>query len=630
MQRLAARLFRGFVACQFTLLPAAVVIIHYQFSMEARDWRLLQPLQDFAFPQRLYLARTEFLVCLFLAPLATAIAMMRWDSPRRHDVLTAIGIALIALFYVEFHALHLLGGFVSIPFIIDGVRWGIQNPALGSHYVTAGSILRLCAVVLAALGWNYFARREWLLKQIRGRPFAWGSLVSIQAAVLIAPYASNVARVNFHRSVFTQLASALTGEPEGARVPLNVLKKRYGVFTPSSGADTAAPFFRSAAGSNVILFVLETAPALCLPLDQSINWAPAISKLRERAWVGIDHFTTYPFTKRALFSILTSMYPPELASSLHDWGPSLGMLKILKSSAYRTGVYGTGFNEFESMFTAQSVDRLVTSACRLGKEENIDSPDWLANQLVFDQRCLDEMLGDIAKWAGQNRKFAVVYGPQASHGPWQPLSEKTASADPLVRCRDLVALEDRMLDQVVKQLESERLLDHTLIVVTGDHGVRFVEEDARFRPGHIDDYTYHVPLLLYAPMTLKSRQTITSATSHIDIQPSVLDLLGIRDGRELEQGSAIWHPELRDRTVFFWGERVIGASGYERNDQYFMRRQIHGDAYASDRFSFSAENRVPASSPLFSQISRQVDAMDAIRRSWLRCAQADKPLKSCH
>ena len=56
----------------------------------------------------------------------------------------------------------------------------------------------------------------------------------------------------------------------------------------------------------------------------------------------------------------------------------------------------------------------------------------------------------------------------------------------------------------------------------------------------IDAYSFHVPLLVYAPEALRSTSNIASLTSHIDIQPTVLDLLGLEKGREFEQGSPIW------------------------------------------------------------------------------------------
>ena len=65
-------------------------------------------------------------------------------------------------------------------------------------------------------------------------------------------------------------------------------------------------------------------------------------------------------------------------------------------------------------------------------------------------------------------------------------------------------------------------------------------------------------------------------TSHIDIAPSVLDLLGIEDDRGLELGSPMWEPALADRTTFFFARSYLGADGYQRSNEAVMVRYLYG------------------------------------------------------
>jgi arylsulfatase A-like enzyme len=67
----------------------------------------------------------------------------------------------------------------------------------------------------------------------------------------------------------------------------------------------------------------------------------------------------------------------------------------------------------------------------------------------------------------------------------------------------------------------------------------------------MDDYAFHVPLLLYAPGILKRSERIDYVTSHIDITPSILDLAGISAGREKEQGAPLgMHAWPRGRRTY--------------------------------------------------------------------------------
>lgn len=155
--------------------------------------------------------------------------------------------------------------------------------------------------------------------------------------------------------------------------------------------------------------------------------------------------------------------------------------------------------------------------------------------------------------------------------------------------------------------------------MTADHGVRFAEEDSRFRPGTIDDYTFHLPLLLYAPPARRDTKFIEWATSHIDIQPSILDLLGVDRGRQFEQGSPIWNEALARRTVFFWAGRALGADGFHRGGEYFMWNRLRDTVYRNSIMRFSEANRVRDQATAHS-VMEEIEKMDLLRRSWLRCA----------
>jgi hypothetical protein len=96
-----------------------------------------------------------------------------------------------------------------------------------------------------------------------------------------------------------------------------------------------------------------------------------------------------------------------------------------------------------------------------------------------------------------------------------------------------------------------------------------------------------VPFLLYAPGVLGERQDVPWTTSHVDIAPSLLYLLGITAGRDLHLGAPVWDSRLTQRTVFLWAERYLGADGFVQGGQYFMRQGTSELFYSSSHFDFS-------------------------------------------
>ena len=120
-------------------------------------------------------------------------------------------------------------------------------------------------------------------------------------------------------------------------------------------------------------------------------------------------------------------------------------------------------------------------------------------------------------------------------------------------------------------------LDKTLIVILGDHGLRTRREYPPFHAGTLDDVTFHVPLVLYAPGVVESTVRIPWMTSHIDIAPSVLDLLGIQDrprpgARQPDVGSGTGRPHH----VFLRAGVTSAPTGTSGRNEAVMVRYLYG------------------------------------------------------
>ncbi|MBL8432441.1 MAG: hypothetical protein JNK80_08615, partial [Dechloromonas sp.] len=55
---------------------------------------------------------------------------------------------------------------------------------------------------------------------------------------------------------------------------------------------------------------------------------------------------------------------------------------------------------------------------------------------------------------------------------------------------------------------------------------------------------------------------LTHPTSHVDIGPTVLALLGIEDTRQTVHGHPVWAEDLSERIAFFFGAGYLGADGF--------------------------------------------------------------------
>lgn len=86
---------------------------------------------------------------------------------------------------------------------------------------------------------------------------------------------------------------------------------------------------------------------------------------------------------------------------------------------------------------------------------------------------------------------------------------------------------DIQLQRVVSYLEKSGDIDNTLVVIAGDHGEEFME---RGRWGHnsgFTDWQVRTPLIVWMPKS--SARVVTQRTSHMDIVPTILARLGVKN-----------------------------------------------------------------------------------------------------
>jgi arylsulfatase A-like enzyme len=116
------------------------------------------------------------------------------------------------------------------------------------------------------------------------------------------------------------------------------------------------------------------------------------------------------------------------------------------------------------------------------------------------------------------------FDPHAAYRPPSPYKELYGPAN---LYDGEIAYVDENVGKVVKELEAKKLLDHTLIVLTADHGESLGDHG---EPSHgllMYDTTLHVPLLFYLQDRLPAGEEVKEMVRSIDIMPTILDLLEI-------------------------------------------------------------------------------------------------------
>jgi hypothetical protein len=585
--------------------------------------------ESFTFFERIAFLRGDLLVSCLLIPIV--ILCLAHFLPIRLQRPGIWCLALLAFFaelvlFLQYGTFLSVGRFANLEIIWEGLKWWYAHPesATGTpakrlviELVIAGLLVGVSAAIASYLASKPESRAAiWVRRAI----LSAGVAVILVAIVAWAPMAHGDI---FHRDLLSTVVQAsfsdsITVDPAILKLSMPELRQLYRQ-TARMPVDSQLPeYFGRAQGYNVVMLVLETAPARVLdPAVDDLHDMPNLRRLREHAFVAAHHYSTFPATNRATFSILTSIYMSA------DFGWSAGevsvpsMIRSLDKSGYQTAFYGYSWEGGGDLTMLRDVgfQRLVNSEL----ESTAFLPDmelglpW-EERVKRDAAPLHGLNNDIRTWALQGQRFAVQFSPELGHGPWPVIGDKPdASMDE--RGHALVVFQDAWLGEIMSVLEGAELLDKTIIIVTADHGIRFKAEHPDFPLGMIDDMSFHVPLLVYVPGILKSTKSIDWPTSHIDIQPTVLDLLGIQAGREWEEGSPIWEPALAHRRVFMLADMVFGADGYWDDGKYYMEQNDSGAVFESGSDHFKSNNILPPESSEAAQVRSTLTHMISVEHA---------------
>ena len=97
----------------------------------------------------------------------------------------------------------------------------------------------------------------------------------------------------------------------------------------------------------------------------------------------------------------------------------------------------------------------------------------------------------------------------------------------IARYREEVAYVDTQIGLAIEALQAAGLWENSVVVFTADHGEGLGEHDL---VGHVDqlyDSLLHVPLIVVAPGLVQPGTVIETPAGHVDVLPTVLDLLGV-------------------------------------------------------------------------------------------------------
>lgn len=101
-----------------------------------------------------------------------------------------------------------------------------------------------------------------------------------------------------------------------------------------------------------------------------------------------------------------------------------------------------------------------------------------------------------------------------------------------------IAYMDACIQAIFNALETQGVLDNTIIIFNGDHGETLYDHECWFDHHGLYDVTLHVPLIIRYPRAVPAGKRVSGFNQHKDLVPTILELAAIQtdiqfDGRSL-------------------------------------------------------------------------------------------------
>jgi phosphoglycerol transferase MdoB-like AlkP superfamily enzyme len=279
-------------------------------------------------------------------------------------------------------------------------------------------------------------------------------------------------------------------------------------------------------------------------------------------------------TVRGLEGVLCSFLPlPGDAIVKRDRSENVASVaRVLAARGYQTTfVYG-GLGLFDNVKPFMMAN---------GYQTFVEQPDYPSDAFrtiwgVADEVVLDEM---IVRQKAANRAGRRWFGTAltvSNHKPFAVPAGRVSWPSGRAGRRGAVLYADWALGRYLSKAREEHLLEHTVVLVVGDHGARVYGAE------EIPVASYRIPAVLFTPEPAYRGAVITRLASQVDLAPTVLSLAGVAYdapffGRDLiglpaEGGRAFVNHNrsiglLTDTALVVLGLHQ-GVSFYRRSDRY--------------------------------------------------------------
>jgi len=295
---------------------------------------------------------------------------------------------------------------------------------------------------------------------------------------------------------------------------------------------------------------------------------PNINTLKKDAIVFSNHYSGGNATRFGLFSLFYALNSTYWFNFLNVQQAPV-FFDVLKTLDYKIDIISstdTNWPEFRQTCYVNIEDKV---------HDKFEGEPWQK-----DRKSTDKFLEIIDNYNKEKPIFTFVFldSPHGYSYPpnFNPFNSKTKGYNYLKmgkgsdevkelfkKYKNSVAYNDILVEKMIKKLKAKGLYDNSLIIYTSDHGQEFYEYGFFGHNSSFSKAQTNVPFIVKLPKNIKYKSNkyfITSLTSHIDIVPSILQMIGIKNNpKDYSNGLNIFDDKFKREYIFTanWNNHAI-------------------------------------------------------------------------
>jgi arylsulfatase A-like enzyme len=294
---------------------------------------------------------------------------------------------------------------------------------------------------------------------------------------------------------------------------------------------------------NVLFVLIDTLRAERLgSYGYERDTSPILDHLASRGVRFGRHLSQSSWTKCSMASLWTGLYPAR--SGVTRFQDVLSQearmpAEVLRDAGFRTaGIFRNGW--VEGYFGFDQGFDLYTRPAPTRNPPQVRRENPTLKEGGTDQDAVRQAI-EFLRVHGKQRWFLYLHLMDVHEYLYDEASALFGSAYSDVYDNS-IRWTDSVLNDLLMHLSEKKLLDRTLIVIASDHGEAFGERGLEGHARYVYRETTEVPWILGFPFRLEPGLVVETRTQNVDVWPTLLDLLGLPSGENLDGRSRM--PEI--------------------------------------------------------------------------------------